>query len=115
MVRYYQTTGIYDKSNLLRLEVEYRKDKNGYCAVIRPCHKDEHSYGIVYSEEYYKYYGTFIQPLVRCSRRSKKQEEHACTICDKMIDMLLKAYVQIAEVKGGRHIEILGEVEEWRA
>ena len=114
MVRYYKTTGIYDKANLLRLEVKYNKDRNGYCAWLEPCFKDEHSWGIIYSKEYYQHYGTLIQPLVRCSRRSKKQEESACAICDKMIDKLLEEYIRCAEAKGGKHIEIIEEIEELR-
>lgn len=108
MVRYYKTTGIYADSNYLRVEVKYRKDYNGYVAEVVPCHMDSIAYGILYSKEYYEYYGTLIQPLVRCGRRSKKQEEIACEMCDKMIDKILAHYVECAEVKGGRHIEIIG-------
>lgn len=115
MIRYYKTTGIYAESDLLRLEVKYDKDRSGYCAYLTPCHKDnEHCFSVYYCKEYYAYYGTFIQPLVRCGRRSKKQEESANAICDKMIEKLLAKYVEVAETKGGRHIEIIGEIEEWR-
>ncbi len=109
MVKYFKTTGIYGESNYLRVEVRYKKDHNGYVAQIDPCSKAQHCYGITYGPEYYQYYGTLIQPLVRCGRRSKKQEEAACIMCNKMIDMLLAKYVEIAEEKGGRHIEIIGE------
>ena len=111
MVHYYKTTGIYGKSDYLRVEVKYRKDYNGYVAQINPCNKSNGCYGITYCPEYYQYYGTLIQPLVRCGRRSKKQEESACAICDKMIDKLLAKYVEIAEEKGGKHIEIIGKEE----
>lgn len=109
MVKYYKTTGIYGTSNYLRVEVKYKKDHNGYVAQIDPCSKEQYCYGITYGPEYYQYYGTLIQPLVRCGRRSAKQEEDACAMCNKMIDMLLAKYVDIAEAKGGRHIEIIGE------
>ena len=112
MVRYYKTTGIYDKADLLRVEVEYSKDHVGYVATINPAFKDKYSWGIIYNKEYYQYYGTLIQPLVRCSRRSKKQEEVACAMCNTMIGILLEKYVEIAEEKGGRHIEIIGDLED---
>lgn len=111
MTKYYKTTGIYGESNYLRVEVRYRKDYNGYVAQIDPCSKAQHCYGITYCPEYYQYYGTLIQPLVRCGRRSHKQEESACVMCNKMIDKLLAKYVEVAEAKGGRHIEIIGEEE----
>lgn len=44
MVHYYKTTGIYEDSNLLRVEVKYDKGK-GYVAQITPCHKNEYSWG----------------------------------------------------------------------
>lgn len=111
MVHYYKTTGIYGNSNYLRLEVRYKKDYGGYVAQIDPCSKADSHYGITYGPEYYQYYGTLIQPLVRCGRRSQKQEEIACAMCNKMIDKLLAKYVEVAEEKGGGHIEIVGEEE----
>lgn len=109
MVHYYKTTGIYGNSNYLRVEVRYRKDYNGYVAQVDPCSKANECYGITYCPEYYQYYGTLVQPLVRCGRRSKKQEEIACEMCSKMIDKILAHYVECAEAKGGRHIEIIEE------
>ena len=111
MVRYYKTTGIYGNSNYLRAEVRYRKDYNGYVVQVEPCSKSNGCYGITYGPEYYQHYSTLIQPLVRCSRRSKKQEEIACEMCNKMMDKILQHYVECAEAKGGRHIEIIGEDE----
>jgi hypothetical protein len=112
MVRYYKTTGIYDKANLLRLEVKYNKDRGGYIAQIDPSFKEAHSWGIIYDREYYQHYGTLIELLVNCSRRSEKRYKEACAMCDKMICKLLADYVYYAEKKGGRHIEIIGELEE---
>ena len=112
MVRYFKTTGIYSDSNYLRVEVKYRKEYNGYIAQVVPCSKNDIAYSILYSKEYYEYYGTLTQPLIRCSRRSKKQEEIACEMCDKMIEKILAHYVECAEAKGGRHIEIVGELED---
>lgn len=111
MVKYFKTTGIYGVSDYLRVEVRYSKDDNGYVARIDPCSKAQHCYGVTYGPEYYQYYGTLIQPLVRCSRRSKKQEEIACEMCNQMIFKLLDKYIEIAESKGGRLIEIIGEEE----
>lgn len=114
MVRYYQTTGIYEDSNLLRLEVEYDK-RQGYVARIDPCHKrDEHSYGILYCKEYYQYYHTLTCILVPCVRRSVKKEQEACVLAEEKIDLLLEQYVIMAKNNGGRHIEIVGELEEYR-
>ncbi len=112
MVRYYKTTGIYNKANLLRLEVKYNKDRGGYIAQIDPAFKDVHSWGMIYDREYFQHYGSLIELLVSCGRRSDKRYNEACAICDKMIDKLLAEYVKYAENKGGRHIEIVGELEE---
>lgn len=114
MVRYYKTTGIYNKANLLRLEVKYNKDRGGYIAQIDPAFKDVQSWGIIYNREYYQHYGSLIELLVQCSRRSEKRYNEACVMCDKMIDNLLAEYVKYADLKGGCHIEIVGELEEYR-
>lgn len=112
MVRYYKTTGIYNKANLLRLEVKYNKDRGGYIVQVDPAFKDIHSWGIIYDREYYQHYGSLIELLVGCTRRSEKRYNEACAICDKLIDKLLADYVYYAENKGGRHIEIVGELED---
>lgn len=111
MVRYYKTTGIYADSNLLRVEVKYNKGK-GYVAEINPCRKDEHSWGILYCKEYYNYYNTLSCMLVPCSRKSAKKEAEAIALAELNIENLLEQYVVMAENKGGRHIEIVGELED---
>ena len=111
MVRYYKTTGIYADSNLLRIEVKYDKGR-GYVAEINPCHKDAHSWGILYCKEYYNYYNTLSCMLIPCGRKNAKKETEACALAAGKIDWLLEQYVQMAENKGGRHIEIIGELEE---
>lgn len=111
MVRYFKTTGIYDDSNLLRVEVKYNKGK-GYVAEINPCRKDEHSWGILYCEKYYNYYNTLVCMLVPCGRKSAKKEAEAIALAKLNIENLLEQYVVMAENKGGRHIEIVGELEE---
>lgn len=112
MVKYFKTTGIYADSNLLRLEVKYDKDRRGYIVRIDPVFKGENSYGIFYNKEYYDHYGCLIESLVTCSRRSDKRYKEACEICNKMICKFLDEYVCHAENKGGRHIEIVGELED---
>ena len=111
MVHYYKTTGIYADSNLLRVEVKYDKGR-GDVAQINPCHKDEHSYGIFYNEDYYKYYNTLTCMLVPCTRRSAKKEQEAYFLMRDKMNWLLDEYVRMAENKGGRHIEIVGELED---
>lgn len=111
MVHYYKTTGIYEDSNLLRVEVKYDKGK-GYVAQINPCHKDENSWGMLYCKEYYQYYNTLSCMLVPCGRKSAKKEQEANELAEKKIDLLLEQYAIMAENKGGRHIEIIGELEE---
>lgn len=111
MVRYYKTTGIYDDSNLLRVQVKYDKGK-GYVVEIVPCYKDEHSYSIVYSKEYFDYYNTLSCMLVPCKRKSVKTEAVACELAGLQMNWLLEQYVTMAENKGGRHIEIVGELED---
>ena len=111
MVHYYKTTGIYADSNLLRVEVTYDKGR-GYVAQITPCHKDEHSWGILYCKEYYNHYNTLSCMLVPCGRKSAKKEQEAYGIMKEKMDWLLAQYVIMAENKGGRHIEIVGELED---
>ena len=111
MVHYYKTTGIYSDSNLLRVEVKYEKGK-GYIAMINPCHKDEHSYGIFYNKEYYQYYNTLTCMLVPCERKSAKKEAEAIALAESNMGNLLEQYVTMAENNGGRHIEIVGELED---
>lgn len=111
MVRYFKTTGIYENSNLLRVEVKYDKGR-GYVAEIVPCHKDKYSYGILYCPEYYRYYNTLSCLLVPCGRKGTKKEQEACVIAEQEMDWLLKQYVTMAENNGGRHIEIVGELED---
>lgn len=111
MVRYFKTTGIYEDSNLLRVEVVYDKG-NGYVAKVTPCHKGNGCWGVIYSKEYYEYYNTLVCMLVPCSRKSAKKEAEARTLAEEKINWLLEQYVTMAENKGGRHIEIVGELEE---
>ena len=40
-----------------------------------------------------------------------KKEAEACELAEKKLDWLLEQYVAMAENKGGRHIEIVGELE----
>ena len=111
MVRYYKTTGIYANSNLLRVEVVYDKGR-GYVAKVTPCHKGNGCWGVIYSKEYYDYYNTLSCMLVSCSRKSAKKEAEACTLAEEKINWLLEQYVTMAENNGGRHIEIVGELED---
>ena len=111
MVRYFQTTGIYDGSDMLRIEVMYEKGK-GYVARVTPCHKDDLGWGVCYCYEYYQYYGTLTCLLVSCGRRSTKKEAEACELANKNMGWILEQYVTMAENRGGRHIEIVGEVED---
>ena len=50
--------------------------------------------------------------LVSCSRRSAKKEQEAYLLMKDKMNWLLEQYVIMAENKGGRHIEIVGELEE---
>lgn len=111
MVHYYKTTGIYADSNLLRAEIHYDKGR-GYEARITPCSKGDGHYGILYSPEYFQYYNTLSCMLVPCGRKSAKKEQKAYEIMKDKMDWLLEQYVQMAENKGGRHIEIVGELED---
>lgn len=111
MVRYYKTTGIYADSNLLKIEVVYNKGK-GYEARVTPCSKGNGYFSVVYNTEYYKYYNTLVCDLILCSRKSAKKEQEANELAEKKIDWLLEQYVIMAENKGGRHIEIIGELED---
>lgn len=111
MVHYYKTTGIYADSNLLMVEIEYDKGR-GYEVRITPCSKRNGCISISYCSEYYKYYNTLVCMLVPCGRKSAKKEAEACTLAEQKIDWLLEQYVIMAENKGGRHIEIVGELEE---
>ena len=111
MVRYYKTTGIYADSNLLRVEVVYNKGK-GYEAMVTPCSKNNHCFSVVYDVEYYKYYNTLVCDLIPCGRKSSKKEAEACSLAEKKMQYLLEQYVLMAENKGGRHIEIVGELED---
>ena len=108
MVKYYKTTGIYRESNLLRVEVKYIKGK-GYAVDVNPCHKDKFSYGIIYCEEYYKYYNTLSYLLIPCARRSAKKEQEAEAMMLENIDLILDLYVDMAHKNGGRLIEVVGE------
>lgn len=110
MVRYYKTTGIYADCNLLKIEVVYNKGK-GYEARVTPCSKGNGYFSVFYDVEYYKYYNTLVCDLVYCGRKSAKKEAEACSLAEKKIPYLLEQYVQMAESKGGRHIEIVGELE----
>lgn len=111
MVRYFKTTGIYDDSNLLRVSVKYDKSK-GYVAQIEPCYKDEFSYGMIFSAEYYKYYNTLVCRLVPSARKSAKKEAEAIALAELNMENLLNQYIIMAENRGGRHIEIVGELED---
>ena len=111
MAHYYKTTGVYSDCNLLRVEVHYNKGR-GYEARVTPCSKSDGHYSIFYSPEYFNYYNTLSCMLVPCSRRGAKKEQEAYEIMKEKMDWLLEQYVQMAESKGGRHIEIIGELEE---
>lgn len=111
MVHYYKTTGIYSDVNLLRVEVYYNKGV-GYEARITPCAKADGYYSVFYSPEYYKYYNTLVCMLVPCSRKSAKKEQEAYKLLSYNVDQLLEQYVAMAENKGGRHIEIVGKLED---
>ena len=111
MVHYYKTTGIYADSNLLKVEVYYNKGV-GYEARVTPCSKGNGFFSVVYDMEYYKYYNTLTCMLVPCSRRSEKKEREAYFLMRNKMNWLLEEYVRMAESKGGRHIEIVGELEE---
>lgn len=114
MVRYYKTTGIYAEADLLKVSVQYQKDEGGYIVQIDPCSRTKDSETRYYHPEYYQYYGSLRKLVVRCGRRSEKRHKEACIICDKMIVELLNKYIEHADEKGGRHIEIIGELEEFR-
>ena len=111
MVHYYKTTGIYSSSDTLRVEVHYNKGI-GYEARITPCSKEGEYYSIMYSPEYFKYYNTLTCTLVPCGRKSVKKEQEAYEIMKDKMNWLLEQYVNMAESKGGRHIKIVGELEE---
>ena len=111
MVHYYKTTGIYSDSNLLRMEIHYNKGR-GYEVRVTPCSKADGHYSIFYSPEYFKYYNTLSCMLVPCSRKSSKKEQEAYDLMKKKMNWLLEQYVIMAENKGGRHIEIVGELED---
>lgn len=111
MVHYYKTTGIYSDSNLLMVEVHYNKGK-GYEARITPCSKGNGHYSVMYSPEYYKYYNTLTCMLVPCARKSAKKEAQAIALAELNMANLLDEYVRMAENNGGRHIEIVGELED---
>jgi hypothetical protein len=111
MIHYYKTTGIYSDSNLLRVEIHYNKGK-GYEARVTPCSKGDGHYSVFYSPEYFQYYNTLACMLVPCSRRSAKKKQKAYFLMKDKMNWLLEQYVTMAESKGGRHIEIVGELEE---
>ena len=111
MVHYYKTTGIYSDSNLLKVEVYYNKGI-GYEARVTPCSKGNGFFSVVYSREYYQHYNTLTCLLVPCGRRSAKKEQEAYFLMRDKMSWLLEQYVTMAENKGGRHIEIVGELEE---
>lgn len=111
MVHYYKTTGIYEDSNLLKVEVYYNKGV-GYEARVTPCSKGDGFFSVVYSKEYYQYYNTLVCMLVPCSRKSAKKEQEAYLLMKDNMSHLLEQYVTMAENKGGRHIEIVGELED---
>lgn len=111
MVHYYKTTGIYADSNLLKVEVYYNKGV-GYEARVTPCSKGNGFVSVVYDEEYYKHYNTLTCMLVPCTRRSEKKEQEAYFLMRNKMNWLLEQYITMAENKGGRHIEIVGELED---
>jgi hypothetical protein len=111
MVHYYKTTGIYSDVDCLRVEVHYNKG-NGYEARITPCAKSGDYYSIFYSPEYFQYYNTLTCMLVPCSRKSAKKEQEAYFLMKDKMNWLLEQYVTMAENNGGRHIEIVGELED---
>mgnify|MGYP003490402834 CR=1 FL=1 len=111
MVHYYKTTGIYADSNLLKVEVHYNNGV-GYEARVTPCSKGNGFFSVVYDKEYYQYYNTLTCMLVPCGRKSAKKEQEACFLMREKMDWLLDEYVRMAENNGGRHIEIVGELEE---
>ena len=111
MAHYYKTTGIYADSNLLKVEVVYNKGK-GYEARVTPCSAGNGFFSVVYDVEYYKYYNTLTCMLVPCGRKSAKKEQEAYFLMKDKMNWLLEQYITMAESKGGRHIEIVGELED---
>ena len=111
MVHYYKTTGIYADSDLLRIEVYYNKGA-GYEARVTPCSKRDGYYSVFYNHEYFQYYNTLTCMLIPCNRKSAKKEQEAYELMKKKTDWLLEQYIQMAENKGGRHIEIVGRLED---
>ena len=114
MVRYYKTNVIYAEADVLRVSVQYQKEEGGYIVQIDPCSREKDTETRYYYPEYYKYYGSLRELVVRCGRRSEKRYNEACVICNKMITELLDKYIKHADKKGGNHIEIIGELEEYR-
>ena len=115
MVRYYKTTGLYGKVDLLRFDVYYEKG-NGYIARLTPCSIDQFGcIGIHYCPEYYQYFGTHTMDLVQSSRRNAKKEAEAIKIVEErdIINVLIDHYMAYAEHKG-KTFEIFGELEELR-
>jgi hypothetical protein len=50
--------------------------------------------------------------LVPCVRKSAKKEAEAIALAELNMNNLLEQYVTMAESKGGRRIEIVGELED---
>lgn len=115
MVRYYKTTGLYGKVDLLRFDVRYEKGK-GYIARLQPCSIDQYGcIGIHYCPEYYTYFGTHTMDLVKSSRRSAKKEAEAERMVEEqdIINVLIDHFMAHAESKG-KTFEVIGELEELR-
>lgn len=111
MVHYFKTTGIYATSDILKVEVIYNQGV-GYEARVTPCSLHNGMISMVYDVEYYTYYQTLLHTLVPCGRRGAKKEQEAYSIMKDKMNWLLEQYIVSAEKRGGRHIEIIGEVEE---
>ena len=110
MAKYYKTNGIYKNCDHIRLDVCYEKGI-GYIAEVIPCHKDDFSYGITYCSEYFNYYEGIKKNLIQCGRKSEKKLAEACKLAEQKAKDLIQSYVDAVSVRGGRHIEILEEIQ----
>lgn len=111
MVKYYKTTGLYDKVDLLKFELAYEKGQ-GYVAKLTPCYLANGAECRYYCPEYYEYFGTHTMDLVQSSRRSAKKEAEAIRLIEEedVINRLIDHYIAYAEHKG-KTIEVIGQLE----
>ena len=121
MVRYYQTTGLYNidedspKVDLLKFEVRYDKIQGGYIARLYPCTVDKYGEGRYYCPEYFECFGEQWVGLIPSSRRNAKKEAEAIKMVEEqeIVDMLIDHYMDYAKHKG-KTFEIICELEELR-